>query len=78
MQGNMMPYPLTLTHFLERAGQLFGNVEIVSRKPDCSLHRTRYSDFYRRARQLGGALQRAGVRPGDRVATLMWNGYRHL
>jgi fatty-acyl-CoA synthase len=78
MQGNMMPYPLTLTHFLERAGQLFGNVEIVSRKPDCSLHRTRYSDFYRRARQLGGALQRAGVRPGDRIATLMWNGYRHL
>ena len=73
-----MEYPLTLTHFLERAGQLFGSVEIVSRKPDGAVHRTRFSDFYRRARALGGALQRAGVKPGDRVATLMWNGYRHL
>ena len=78
MQGNMMRYPLTLTHVLERAGKLFGDVEIVSRRPDCSLHRTTYREFYRRARALGAALQRAGVRPGDRVATLMWNGYRHL
>src|ERR1051326_7186590 len=78
MLGNMMQYPLTLTHMLERAGRLFGDVEIVSRRPDCSVHRTRYSDFYRRARALGVALQAAGVRPGDRVATLMWNGYRHL
>src|ERR1051326_4211594 len=78
MLGNMMQYPLTLTHMLERAGRLFGDVEIVSRRPDCSVHRTRYSEFYRRARALGGALERCGVRPGDRVATLMWNGYRHL
>jgi fatty-acyl-CoA synthase len=78
MQGNMMQYPLTLTHILERAGQLFGAVEIVSRRPDGSVHRTSYADLYRRARALGGALQNAGVKPGDRVATLMWNGYRHL
>ena len=78
MLGNMMQYPLTLTHFLERGGRLFGDVEIVSRKPDGSIHRTHYADFYRRARALGAALQKAGVRPGDRVATLMWNGYRHL
>src|SRR5689334_5970796 len=78
MQGNMMRFPLTLTHLLERAGKLFGDVEIVSRRPDCSLHRTTYSEMYRRARSLGAALQKAGVRPGDRVATLMWNGYRHL
>src|ERR1051326_6506733 len=78
MLGNMMQYPLTLTHMLERAGRLFGDVEIVSRRPDCSVHRTRYSEMYRRARALGGALQSAGVKPGDRVATLMWNGYRHL
>jgi len=78
MLGNMMQYPLTLTHFLERAGHLFGDVELVSRKPDGSIHRTRYADFYRRARGLGAALQKAGVHRGDRVATLMWNGYRHL
>ena len=61
MQGNMMQYPLTLTHILERAGRLFGAVEIVSRRPDSSVHRTRYAEVYRRARALGGALQSAGV-----------------
>ena len=78
MLGNMMRSPLLLTHLLERAGKLFAPAEIVSRQPDCTLHRTTYGDLYHRARALGGALQRAGVRPGDRVATLMWNGYRHL
>ena len=78
MQGNMMRTPLLLTHLLERAGKLFGPTEIVSRLPDGSMHRTNYSQLYRRARALGAALQKAGVKPGDRVATLMWNGYRHL
>ena len=78
MQGNMMRTPLLLTHLLERAGKLFGPTEIVSRLPDCQVHRTNYASLYKRARALGAALQKAGVKPGDRVATLMWNGYRHL
>ena len=43
-----------------------------------SLHRHHYRDFHRRANALGGALQAAGLKPGDRVATLMWNHYAHL
>src|SRR6266404_6614457 len=78
MQGNMMPYPLTLNHLLERAGRLFPRTEIVTRAADRSVHRYAYGDFYRRARALAQALQRAGLNPGDRVGTLMWNGYRHL
>ncbi|AEB10803.1 long-chain fatty acid--CoA ligase [Marinithermus hydrothermalis] len=78
MNGNMMRFPLTLTHILERAGQLFGKVEIVSRLPDKSLHRYTYQDFYRRARALAKALQQAGLQKGDRVGTLMWNHYAHL
>ncbi|MBI2683007.1 MAG: long-chain fatty acid--CoA ligase [Acidobacteriales bacterium] len=78
MQGTMMQFPLTLSAILERAGTLFPNVEIVSRLPDRSLHRYRYADFYRRARALAEALVRAGLQPGDRVATLMWNQYVHL
>ena len=81
MRGNMMDYPLTLTSILERAGSLFGKVEIVSRIPhdgSSRLHRYTYADFYRRARALCGALLRAGARQGDRVATLMWNHYIHL
>ncbi|MGA2961690.1 MAG: long-chain fatty acid--CoA ligase [Candidatus Korobacteraceae bacterium] len=78
MQSTMMSYPLTLPHLLERAGRYFANSEIVSRLPDRSLHRTTYGDFYRRARALAMALTQAGMKRGDRVATLMWNHYAHL
>ncbi len=77
MRGTMMDYPLTLVHLLERAGKLFPRSEIVSRLPDRSLHRYTYAEFYRRSRALAEALQKAGLRPGDRVATLMWNHYAH-
>ena len=78
MDGLMMNYPLTLVHLLERVNQLFAKVEIVSREPDRSIYRYTYADFYRRARQLAKSLTRAGVRRGDRIATLMWNHYPHL
>ncbi len=74
----MMQYPLTLTSLLERAERLFGNVEIVSRRPDRTLARSNYAEFTRRARRLAEALMRAGLRRGDRVATLMWNSATHL
>lgn len=73
-----MHYPLTLSHILERAGKYFPQVEIVSRRPDHGLHRYTYADLYRRARALAGALQKAGLKRGDRVATLMWNHHAHL
>ena len=74
----MMQYGLTLTSFLERAGKLFPGVEVISRLPDNSVRRSTYSDLYRRARALGASLQHAGLRQGDRVATLMWNHSTHL
>ncbi|NNJ10254.1 long-chain fatty acid--CoA ligase [Chloroflexales bacterium ZM16-3] len=78
MLSTMMHTPLTLSHLLERAGKLFPKSEIVTRMPDKSLHRYTYADFYRRSRALAEALQRAGLQPGDRVATLSWNTYAHL
>jgi fatty-acyl-CoA synthase len=78
MRGNMMDFPLTLNHILERAGRLFGDIEIVSRRPDRSLARCSYGDVYRRARKLARALELVGVKRGDRVATLMWNHATHL
>ena len=76
--SGMMDFPLTLDHVLHRAGRLFASSEIVSRLPDKSLHRETYRDFHRRAIALAGALQRLGLQPGDRVATLMWNHYAHV
>jgi fatty-acyl-CoA synthase len=78
MRSTMMDFPLTLTHLLERAGRLFPESQIVSRRPDKSLHRYRYADFLARASRLGGALRRLGLKRGERVATLMWNHSTHL
>ncbi len=77
IETTMMSYPLTLTHILNRAEKYFGKNEIVSRMPDHSLHRYTYADFTKRAKQLARALQKAGLQPTDRVATLMWNHYAH-
>src|SRR6266849_4569332 len=55
MRGTMMDFPLTLPTILERSGKIFSRVEIVSRKPDKSIARTCYGEFYRRARRLAAA-----------------------
>src|SRR5438445_2788766 len=78
MRGTMMDFPLTLPTLLERADTLFARVEVVSRRPDRTLVRTCYGDFYRRARRLASALTKLGLRPGDRVASMMWNHSGHL
>src|SRR6185295_18149305 len=78
MRGTMMDFPLTLPTILERAGKYFPRVEIVSRKPDKSIARSNYGEFYVRARRLAAALTKLGLKPGDRVASMMWNHSSHL
>ena len=77
MRGQMMDTQLTLPWLLRRCETYFPEKEIVSRMPDRSFHRYGYADMARRAKQLGVALQRLGLEPGDRVATLCWNHYAH-
>lgn len=78
MRGTMMDFPLTLCTILERSGKVFPRVEIVSRKPDKTIDRTCYGNFYDRARRLANALSKLGLQPGDRVASMMWNHVGHL
>jgi acyl-CoA synthetase (AMP-forming)/AMP-acid ligase II len=78
MYGLMMDYPLTINTIFRRAEALFGPREIVSRRPDRSIHRYTYADFAARTRRLASALGALGLRPGDRVATLGWNHGAHL
>ena len=78
MHGLMMDFPLTLSAIFRRAEQLFGRREIVSRRPDKSLHRYTIAEWAVRTRRLGRALEDLGIRPGDRVATLGWNHGAHL
>ena len=78
IRSTMQRVPLSSNDFLERAGRIYPESEVVSRMPDKSLHRYRFADFYRRSRQLAAALLAAGLKKGDRVATLSWNHYAHL
>jgi fatty-acyl-CoA synthase len=74
----MMDVPLTITLLLDRADKWMGEVEVVSRRPDKSITRTNYRAIAERARRLARALVAAGMKKGDRVATLMWNHSEHL
>jgi fatty-acyl-CoA synthase len=78
IRTTMQQIPLSLNDVLDRAGRLFPQVEVVSRLPDKSLVRHTFAEFAARARQLASALVAAGIRKGDRVATLCWNHYAHL
>src|SRR5688572_9213784 len=76
--ATMMDVPLTIDLVIDRAERWMGSVEVVSRRPDKSLHRTTYKTIVERARRLARALVGLGVARGDRVATLMWNHAEHL
>ncbi|MFC0397079.1 3-(methylthio)propionyl-CoA ligase [Paraburkholderia rhizosphaerae] len=78
LQGQMMDVPLTVSALLTHAARFYGTVEIVSRRIEGDLHRYTYRDCERRAKQLAQALIALDVQPGERVATLAWNGHRHL
>jgi fatty-acyl-CoA synthase len=78
MQGNMMQQSLLISSILRQAKTLAPRAEIVSRRSEGDLHRYSYLDCYRRTCQLGHALRSLGMQPGDRIATLAWNGYRHI
>ncbi len=76
--GQMMDQPLLVSSIIEFAGRHYGSNEIVSRRVEGDLHRYTYRECHQRCRRLAHALQTLGVRMGERVATLAWNGYRHL
>jgi len=78
MLGLMQQQPLLISMLLAFAERHHGDGEIVSRRVEGDIHRYTYRDLARRARQLANALEAGGTQPGDRVASLAWNGYRHL
>jgi acyl-CoA synthetase (AMP-forming)/AMP-acid ligase II len=78
MDGLMMDRPLLVSSLIAHAGLYHGDTEIVSRTVEGPIHRTTYAEAERRAKKLANTLMRLGIEPGDRVATLAWNGYRHF
>jgi 3-(methylthio)propionyl---CoA ligase len=78
MLGLMQQKNLLLSSIIQHAARWHPNGEIISRVCETELHRSDYVTVERRSRQLANVLRRLDVKPGDRVATLAWNGYRHL
>ncbi|HYQ98931.1 MAG TPA: 3-(methylthio)propionyl-CoA ligase [Casimicrobiaceae bacterium] len=78
MLGQMQHRPLLISSLIEHANTCHPDAEIVSRTVEGPLHRCTYRDIRRRSKQVANALGALGVRPGDRIATLAWNGYRHM
>jgi 3-(methylthio)propionyl---CoA ligase len=78
MLGMMSERPLLVSAIMTHAATYHGDVEIVSRTVEGPLHRYTYRSAEGRSKQLARALLRLGIAPGDRVATLAWNTFRHL
>ncbi|MDP3614407.1 MAG: AMP-binding protein, partial [Rubrivivax sp.] len=78
MNGQMMQQPLLISSLIVHAERHHADREVVSRRVEGDIHRTTYQQVAARSRQVAQALGTLGVKPGDRVATLAWNGYRHM
>ncbi len=76
--GLMQDWPLLVHKIIDHAAAWHGTREVVSRSVEGPIHRTTYGEIAVRSRKVAEALDRLGIRPGDRVATLAWNTWRHL
>jgi fatty-acyl-CoA synthase len=78
MRGLMMDVPLTIPLIVRHVEALYGEKSVINRRPDRSVERLAYAAVIARARRLAGALQKLGVKRGDRVATFCWNHHQHV
>ncbi len=78
MNGLMMQQPLLISSLIVHAERHHGDQEVVSRRVEGDIHRCTYRELAARSRQMANALAALGVKSGERVATLAWNGHRHM
>jgi fatty-acyl-CoA synthase len=74
----MQSQPLLISSLIVHAARHHPTGEIVSRRVEGDIHRTNWAEIARRSRQVANAVDGLHLAFGDRVATLAWNGYRHL
>ncbi len=78
MLGLMQDWPLLCHRIIEHAATFHGTQEIVTRSVEGPIQRTTYKEVHGRALKVSQALDRHGIRLGDRIATIAWNTARHL
>jgi fatty-acyl-CoA synthase len=78
LPGVMMHRPLLVSSLIDYAAEVHPSAPIVSATVEGGVHRTTYGETRARIAKLANQLRAMGIGPGDRVATLAWNGYRHF
>ena len=78
MLGGMQDFDLRVPRLIDHAAREHGARELVSHWADGSQTRTDWAGIHHDARRLAQALERLGVKPGERVATLAMNHHHHL
>jgi len=78
MFGLMQQQSLQISSLIDFAARHHGDGEVVSRRVEGDIHRYTWADVALRAHRVANALDTMKLAQSDRVATLAWNGYRHL
>ena len=78
MLGRMQDWPLLMHKVIDFAAIQFPDREVASRTVEGPMHHTNYRAIRERALKVAKRLERDGIKLSNRVATLAWNGYRHL
>ena len=78
MLGLMQSHELLISSLIEFAERHHGEGEVVSRRVEGDIHRSNYKEIASRSRRVANALDSMNLPFSDRIATLAWNGYRHL
>src|ERR1700691_757010 len=78
MLGLMQDWPLLCHRVIDHAAINHADRRVVSRSVEGPIHSTTYAAIRRQALRVAKRLDHDGIRPGDRVATLAWNTWRHL
>ncbi len=78
LMGQMMTMPLLISSIIEHAERVSPHATITSRTVEGPIHSYTYRQSAARIRKLANTLIAMGIKPGDRVATLAWNTYRHF
>ncbi len=76
--STMMHQQLTVGSMIDHAARWHGGTEVVSVETTGGVRRSTWGQVAQNARRLASALERLGVKQGERVATIAWNNIRHL
>ena len=78
LRGLMQEHPLLVSSILAHAAKHHPGAKIVAATAEGGRERTTWPGIEHAARRIAQALQRRGVRAGERIATLGWNCQHHL